>query len=76
MKNLFKQKVAQEPLYGLWLALADQYSAEICAGAGFDFLLLDGEHSPIDLRTILGSFRRLPLTMSRPSCGRRRTTAC
>ncbi len=57
MKNLFKQKVAQEPLYGLWLALADQYSAEICAGAGFDFLLLDGEHSPIDLRTILGQLQ-------------------
>ncbi len=38
---------------GLWLAMADPYSAEICAGSGFDWLLLDGEHSPLDLRTML-----------------------
>lgn len=59
MENTFKLKIAQEPLYGLWLALADQYSAEISAGAGFDFLLLDGEHSPIDLRTILGQLQAI-----------------
>ena len=33
--------------------LADAYGAEICAGAGFDWLLIDGEHSPNDLRSIL-----------------------
>ncbi|WP_010335339.1 aldolase/citrate lyase family protein [Sphingobium yanoikuyae] len=49
----------EQPLYGLWLALADQYSAEICAGAGFDFLLLDGEHSPVDLRTALGQLQTI-----------------
>jgi 4-hydroxy-2-oxoheptanedioate aldolase len=38
---------------GLWLGLADHYAAEICAGAGFDWLLVDGEHSPNDLRSIL-----------------------
>jgi 4-hydroxy-2-oxoheptanedioate aldolase len=38
---------------GLWLAMADSYSAEVCAGSGFDWLLLDGEHSPLDLRTML-----------------------
>ncbi|AZI35627.1 2,4-dihydroxyhept-2-ene-1,7-dioic acid aldolase [Caenibius tardaugens NBRC 16725] len=59
MKNSFKQKVAQAPQFGLWLALADHYSAEISAGAGFDFLLLDGEHSPIDLRTILGQLQAI-----------------
>jgi 4-hydroxy-2-oxoheptanedioate aldolase len=57
MTNSFRQALSQRPLYGLWLALADPYSAEICAGAGFDFLLLDGEHSPIDLRTILGQLQ-------------------
>lgn len=59
MHNPFKQKIASQTLYGLWLALADQYSAEVCAGAGFNFLLLDGEHSPIDLRTILGQLQAL-----------------
>ncbi|MEO6292200.1 MAG: aldolase/citrate lyase family protein, partial [Burkholderiaceae bacterium] len=43
--NLFKQKL-QEPVaqIGLWLGLANPLSAEICAGAGFDWLLIDGEH--------------------------------
>lgn len=31
---------------GLWLTLADPYTAEICAGAGFDWLLIDCEHAP------------------------------
>jgi 4-hydroxy-2-oxoheptanedioate aldolase len=52
--NPFKQAIArQHPQIGLWLGLADHYAAEICAGAGFDWLLIDGEHSPNDLRSIL-----------------------
>jgi 4-hydroxy-2-oxoheptanedioate aldolase len=42
---------------GLWLAMADSYSAEICAGSGFDWLLLDAEHSPLDLRTMLAQLQ-------------------
>ena len=38
---------------GLWLSLADSYATEISAGAGFDWLLIDGEHAPNDLRSIL-----------------------
>ena len=35
--NLFKQALAEKRAQiGLWLGLADAYSAEICAGAGFD----------------------------------------
>ena len=53
-ENAFKRKLrADGTCLGLWLALADSYSAEICAGAGFDFMVLDGEHSPLDLRTML-----------------------
>ncbi|HUO53575.1 MAG TPA: 4-hydroxy-2-oxoheptanedioate aldolase [Rhodoblastus sp.] len=44
---------------GLWLAMADPYAAEICAGSGFDWLLLDGEHSPLDLRTMLAQLQSL-----------------
>ena len=52
--NPFKQALADKRAQiGLWLGLADPYSAEICAGAGFDWLLLDGEHSPNGLRSIL-----------------------
>lgn len=38
---------------GLWLGLGDPYTAELCATAGFDWLLIDGEHGPHDLRSIL-----------------------
>ena len=52
--NPFKQALAEKrPQIGLWLGLADAYSTEICALAGFDWLLIDGEHSPNDLRSIL-----------------------
>jgi 4-hydroxy-2-oxoheptanedioate aldolase len=60
-KNLFKEKLRhpQRPLIGLWLALADSYAAEICAGAGFDWVLIDGEHAPNDIRSILGQLQTL-----------------
>ncbi|MBI2768324.1 MAG: HpcH/HpaI aldolase/citrate lyase family protein [Burkholderiales bacterium] len=52
--NPFKQALAEKRAQiGLWVGLADHYTTEICAGAGFDWLLLDGEHSPNDLRTLL-----------------------
>jgi len=52
--NPFKQALAaKRAQIGLWLGLADSYSAEICAGAGFDWLLIDGEHSPNGLQSIL-----------------------
>lgn len=52
--NPFKQALKEgRAQIGLWLGLADAYTAEICAGAGFDWLLIDGEHAPNDLRSIL-----------------------
>jgi 4-hydroxy-2-oxoheptanedioate aldolase len=52
--NPFKQALQEKrPQIGLWLGLADACSAEICAGAGFDWLLIDGEHSPNGLQSIL-----------------------
>lgn len=65
--NPFKQALAQgRPQIGLWLGLADAYSAEICAGAGFDWLLIDGEHSPNDLRSILGQLQAIAPYASHP----------
>ncbi|MCW5261775.1 2-dehydro-3-deoxyglucarate aldolase [Verminephrobacter eiseniae] len=52
--NLFKQAIAQrQAQIGLWLGLADAYSAELLASTGYDWLLVDGEHAPNDLRSIL-----------------------
>ncbi len=42
---------------GLWLTLADPYVTEVCASTGFDWMLIDGEHSPNDLRAILGQLQ-------------------
>ncbi|XVQ07182.1 HpcH/HpaI aldolase family protein [Spirillospora sp. CA-255316] len=38
---------------GLWCSLADAYAAEVVAGAGFDWLLLDTEHSHADVADVL-----------------------
>ena len=65
--NFFKQALADKrPLIGLWLGLADSYSAEICAGAGFDWLLIDGEHAPNDLRSILSQLQAIAPCFSHP----------
>lgn len=56
--NPFKQAIGQgRRQIGFWQALASPYSAEICAGAGFDWLLIDGEHAPNDLPLILGQLQ-------------------
>ena len=51
--NSFKAAITKGQLQlGCWLGLADPYIAEISASAGFDWLLIDGEHAPNDLRSI------------------------
>jgi 4-hydroxy-2-oxoheptanedioate aldolase len=51
--NKFKQAISKgNTQYGLWAGIPDTTSAEICAGSGFDWLLLDGEHAPFDMRAI------------------------
>lgn len=49
-KLALKNKQAQ---IGLWQGLAAPYPSEICASAGFDWLLVDSEHSPNDLQSTL-----------------------
>ncbi|RXG97235.1 aldolase/citrate lyase family protein [Bradyrhizobium vignae] len=73
-RNNFKAALAKgEPQIGLWCCLADTVAAEISAGAGFDWLLLDCEHSPNDNRTILTQLQAVqayPITaMVRPPTG-------
>lgn len=56
--NTFKQRLLSGPAQiGLWLGLADPYCAELAANAGFDWLLIDGEHAPNDLRGLLGQLQ-------------------
>jgi len=50
-KNAFKAALYEtnELLVGFWVALASPHVAEVCAGAGFDWILIDGEHGPNDI---------------------------
>ena len=56
--NTFKQALlAAQPQIGLWVGLADGYAAEIVAGTGYDWLLIDGEHAPNDVRSVLAQLQ-------------------
>src|SRR5690349_24358348 len=53
-KNTFKSALrAGKAQIGLWSSLSSNYSVEVIAGAGFDWILLDMEHSPNDLESLL-----------------------
>lgn len=53
-KNAFKSNLyLKKHQKGLWLTLADSYAAEAVAGAGFDWVVIDMEHSPNDLGRVL-----------------------
>jgi 4-hydroxy-2-oxoheptanedioate aldolase len=53
-QNPFKRALkAGKAQIGLWSSLSSSYSVEVIAGAGFDWILLDCEHSPNDLENLL-----------------------
>ncbi|WP_109465321.1 aldolase/citrate lyase family protein [Albibacillus kandeliae] len=65
--NTFKQRLlAGETLIGCWLATGEDYVAEIMGTAGFDWLVIDGEHSPNDLRSIRAQLTALAASGSEP----------
>ena len=60
MENAFKAALqAGTPQIGLWLGLCSSYSAELLAGAGFDWLLIDGEHAPNNVQTVLSQLQAI-----------------
>jgi 4-hydroxy-2-oxoheptanedioate aldolase len=53
-QNAFKRALkAGRAQIGLWSSLSSNYSVEVIAGAGFDWILLDTEHSPNELESLL-----------------------
>lgn len=53
-QNKFKRALVEgRQQIGLWCSIPSPYSTEIVAGSGFDWLLLDTEHSPSDPITVL-----------------------
>lgn len=59
-RNRFKDALhANRVQLGLWLSLADPYAAEVCAGSGADWLLIDAEHAPNDIRSITAQLQAI-----------------
>lgn len=44
---------------GLWVSLGDNYAAEIVAGSGYDWLVVDMEHTPNDVPMVLGQLQAI-----------------
>jgi 4-hydroxy-2-oxoheptanedioate aldolase len=52
--NRWTQRISDgDPRIGMWVASGSGYVTEICAGSGIDWVLVDQEHAPNDLRTTL-----------------------
>ncbi|WP_422398943.1 4-hydroxy-2-oxoheptanedioate aldolase [Xenorhabdus griffiniae] len=67
LTNKFKHALkAGRPQIGLWLGLCSGYSAEILAGTGFDWLLIDSEHAPNEISTILAQLQGIAPYSSQP----------
>jgi 4-hydroxy-2-oxoheptanedioate aldolase len=72
--NLFKRALAAKvPQIGLWSTLPDPYVSEIIAGAGFDWVLLDTEHTPSDVPRMLHQLQAVGAAV--PADPARRTSA-
>lgn len=56
--NSFKRALQEHrPQIGLWVGLGNAYATEVVATAGFDWLLIDGEHAPNDVRSVLSQLQ-------------------
>jgi 4-hydroxy-2-oxoheptanedioate aldolase len=59
-ENAFKRALREgRPQIGLWVGLANAYVSELLATTGFDWLVLDAEHSPNDPRTVLDQLQAI-----------------
>jgi 4-hydroxy-2-oxoheptanedioate aldolase len=66
-KNTFKQALREKRAQiGLWATLSSNYVTEVLAGAGFDWILIDTEHSPADLENVLGQLQAVSAYPSHP----------
>ncbi|WP_022726766.1 HpcH/HpaI aldolase family protein [Fodinicurvata sediminis] len=59
-KNAFKMALRESRTqFGLWSTLSSPFVTEVVAGSGYDWLLLDTEHSPGDPLTVLSQLQVL-----------------
>ncbi len=61
-RNAFKAGVKARKLQiGFWQSLCSNIGAEICSDSGFDWLLLDTEHSPNEIPDLLSQLQAMEL---------------
>src|SRR3546814_8154559 len=60
-RNPFKTALRDggRPQIGLWLNTGEPLLAELAGTAGYDWLVIDGEHGPNDLRSIMSQLQAL-----------------
>lgn len=67
MPNRFKQDlIAGKRLIGCWCSLASPITTEVLGVAGFDWILLDGEHAPNDVASLVPQLMALKDSVSAP----------
>ena len=65
--NTVRQLWAEDtPAFGAWLGTASPLAAESMAHSGWDWLVVDGEHSPVDLLTMVQMFQAISTTDTIP----------
>jgi 2-dehydro-3-deoxyglucarate aldolase len=67
MPNSFRRDLrARKTLIGCWASLANNITTEILGYAGFDWLLIDGEHAPNDWGSFIAQLQALKDSPSAP----------
>lgn len=56
----------QEKQIGLWISLCSNFAAEVVAPAGYDWALVDMEHSPNDYFSVLGQLQAFAASDTTP----------
>ena len=65
--NAFKSALASgQPQVGLWSSLCSNIAAEILAGSGFDWILIDTEHAPNELPGVLAQLQAMSAGAAEP----------
>lgn len=66
-KNRFKEKLARRELQiGLWSTLTSNIVAEVIGDSGFDWILIDTEHTPNELHMVVAQMQAMAMGAAAP----------
>ncbi|MBW2148658.1 MAG: 2-dehydro-3-deoxyglucarate aldolase [Deltaproteobacteria bacterium] len=65
--NAIKKRMQEgRPVFGSWLAIPHAMTVEIMAGAGYDWLIVDFEHAPLDIQNGLAMIQAMRYSPASP----------